>query len=48
MATRYPIYLAGEWVESNDPLDVVNPYSGEIIGTTFQASREQLEQAVDR
>ncbi len=46
MADRYPIYLAGEWVESDDPLDVINPYNGEVIGTTFQASREQLEIAI--
>lgn len=46
MAERYPIYLAGEWVESDDPLDVINPYNGEVIGTTFQASREQLETAI--
>ena len=43
---RYPMFLAGEWVESDDPLDVVNPYDGEVIGTTFQASRDQLEQAI--
>jgi glyceraldehyde-3-phosphate dehydrogenase (NADP+) len=46
MAKTYPIYLAGSWVESNDRLDVVNPYNGELIGTTFQASAEQLEQAI--
>ena len=46
MAQRYPIYLAGEWVESNEPLDVVNPYDGKVLGTTFQASREQLERAI--
>ena len=46
MARRQPIYLAGDWVESSKPLDVVNPYNGESLATTFQASREQLEQAV--
>ncbi len=46
-AQRYPIYLAGEWVESAEPLNVVNPYNGELIGTTFQASRDQLEQAIE-
>ncbi len=42
---RHPIYLAGEWVESDQPLDVLNPYNDQIAGTTFQASAEQLEQA---
>ena len=46
MSTRHPIYLAGEWVESNDELPVVNPYDGSLIGTTFNASREQLETAI--
>ena len=46
MAQRYPMYLAGEWVESREPLDVINPFNGEVLGTTFQASREQLDQAI--
>ena len=43
---QVPIYVAGEWQTSDDPLDVRNPYTGEIIATTYQASREQLEQAI--
>ncbi len=43
---EHPMYLAGEWVTSSDKLDVHNPYDGELIGTTFQASREQLEAAI--
>jgi glyceraldehyde-3-phosphate dehydrogenase (NADP+) len=45
-ARRYPIYLAGEWVESDDPLAVTNPYDGSVIGTTFNATRDQLERAI--
>ncbi len=45
-AKRYPIYLAGEWVESDQPLEVTNPYDGSVIGTTFQATTEQLDQAI--
>jgi acyl-CoA reductase-like NAD-dependent aldehyde dehydrogenase len=40
------MYLAGEWVESNDRLEVVNPYNGDVIGTTYQASLEQLDSAI--
>ncbi len=47
MAKRYPMYLAGEWVESDETLDITNPYNGEVIGTTFQASRDQLNQAIE-
>ena len=43
---RYPIYLAGEWVESDEPVEVRNPYDGSLIATTFNASAAQLEQAI--
>jgi acyl-CoA reductase-like NAD-dependent aldehyde dehydrogenase len=43
---QYPIYVAGEWQTSNDPLEVRNPYSGDLVGVTFQASRDQLEEAI--
>ena len=46
MSKRHPIYLAGEWVESSEELPVVNPYDGSLVGTTFNASREQLETAI--
>ncbi|MFM9105659.1 MAG: aldehyde dehydrogenase family protein, partial [Chloroflexota bacterium] len=45
-AKRYPIYLAGEWVESNDPLVVTNPYDGSVVGVTFNATEAQLERAI--
>lgn len=40
-----PIYLAGEFVEAGAPLEVRNPASGELVATTFQAGREELERA---
>jgi acyl-CoA reductase-like NAD-dependent aldehyde dehydrogenase len=43
---KYPMYLAGEWVESDSPLDVTNPFNGNIIGRTWLASAEQLEQSI--
>jgi acyl-CoA reductase-like NAD-dependent aldehyde dehydrogenase len=46
MKRTYPIYLAGEWVESDDRLDVVNPHTRDVIGTTFQASKDQLEKSI--
>ena len=45
-AKSYPIYVAGEWQTSQEPLAVRNPYSGDVIGVTYQASRDQLEQAI--
>jgi glyceraldehyde-3-phosphate dehydrogenase (NADP+) len=46
MSREYPIYLAGEWVKSDKPLDVRNPYNDELIGTTWFASDDQLDQAI--
>src|SRR5215203_7280160 len=45
-AKSYPIYVAGEWQKSEEPLAVRNPYSGDVIGVTYQASRDQLEEAI--
>ncbi len=45
-AREFPIYVAGEWQTSGTPLEVRNPFSGELVGTTYQASRDQLEQAI--
>ena len=45
-AREYPIFVAGDWQTAGEPLEVRNPYSGELIGVTFQATRGQLEQAI--
>src|SRR5688572_15870906 len=45
-AKNYPIYVAGEWQSSQEPLAVRNPFSGDVVAVTYQASREQLEQAI--
>jgi glyceraldehyde-3-phosphate dehydrogenase (NADP+) len=49
VATKpHPIYLAGSWVESPDVLEVANPANAdEPAGTTFNATAEQYEQAVE-
>ena len=44
----HPIFLAGRWVESPDPLVVANPADGAApAGSTFNATSEQYEEAVD-
>ena len=45
-AKKQPIFVAGEWQTSDDPLAVRNPYSGDIVSVTYQASREQLDTAI--
>jgi acyl-CoA reductase-like NAD-dependent aldehyde dehydrogenase len=44
----HPIFLAGRWVESDDPLVVSNPaHPDEPAGATFNASEAQYEEAVE-
>ena len=45
-ATEHPIYLAGTWVDSPTPLEIHNPYDDALVGTTYQASQDQLEEAI--
>src|SRR6478735_2784548 len=47
-AKPHPIYLAGRWVESDDPLEVSNPaHPDEPAGATFHATEAQYEEAVE-
>ncbi len=42
-----PIFLGGTWTESDQPIEVWTPGGERLAGTTFEASREQLEQAIE-
>jgi glyceraldehyde-3-phosphate dehydrogenase (NADP+) len=43
----HQIFLAGHWVDSPDLLEVSNPARpGELAGTTYNATQEQYEEAV--
>jgi acyl-CoA reductase-like NAD-dependent aldehyde dehydrogenase len=44
--TPHPIYLAGRWVDSPDPLEIVDPAHGGLAGSTYNATAEQYEEAV--
>ena len=47
-ARPHPIFLAGHWVESPDPLIIANPAKpSEPAGATFHATPEQYEEAVE-
>jgi acyl-CoA reductase-like NAD-dependent aldehyde dehydrogenase len=47
-AKPHPIFLAGRWVESPDPLIIQNPANpSEPAGATFHATEAQYEEAVD-
>src|SRR3954454_2800344 len=46
-AKPHPIFLAGKWVESPDPLVISNPANpDQPAGATFHATPEQYEEAV--
>ena len=42
----HKIYLAGQWVESDDVLEVENPARTDLAGLTYNATPEQYERAV--
>ena len=47
-AKPHPIFLAGRWVESDDPLVIANPADPSTpAGSTFHATPDQYEEAVD-
>src|SRR6476469_4663233 len=47
-AKPHPIFLAGKWVESDDPLVVSNPADADNpAGSTFNATEAQYEEAVE-
>lgn len=46
MAKVYPFFLAGEWHQSEEWLEVKSPHNGEVVGTTSVPTKEQLERAV--
>lgn len=45
----YPngMYIGGQWVTASGQIDVVNPATGEIIGTVSKGGRAEAELAVD-
>jgi glyceraldehyde-3-phosphate dehydrogenase (NADP+) len=45
MSAEWPLYLAGRWEKSSEPLPVTSPYDDSLVGTTYLASAEQLEEA---
>jgi acyl-CoA reductase-like NAD-dependent aldehyde dehydrogenase len=47
-AKPHPIFLAGHWVNSPDPLEVTNPANAsQPAGATYHATPEQYEEAVE-
>ncbi len=43
----YKTFIGGEWVETDETIDVVDKYSKEVIGRVPKASKETVNKAVD-
>jgi len=45
---EYPIYLGGEFVSTSDLLEITNPYSGHVFASTYLASDEDYNIAIQK
>jgi glyceraldehyde-3-phosphate dehydrogenase (NADP+) len=45
--TDAPIFLGGSWATSDQPVEVWTPGGERLVGTTFEATRAQLEVAIE-
>ena len=43
---QYSMYINGEWVTTDEVIEVTNPATGEVIGTVPSISENQLEEVV--
>jgi acyl-CoA reductase-like NAD-dependent aldehyde dehydrogenase len=41
------LYLAGEWVETEESFDVLSPHSGEVVATVARAGESEARRAID-
>jgi len=46
MAREYPFYCAGEWRTSPNRLEIRSPYNDELVGITYEATEQDLEDAI--
>src|SRR5215207_6899886 len=46
-ATERKLFVAGEWVETGDWIDVRSPYSGELIARVAKAGAAETKSAID-
>lgn len=44
----YPIYVAGEFVVTDNKLEVIDPWSGKVFATTYKGGRNELERAITK
>ncbi|WP_098747213.1 NAD-dependent succinate-semialdehyde dehydrogenase [Paenibacillus sp. EZ-K15] len=44
---RNQIYIAGQWIQTEEQIDVYNPADGKVIGTVSKAGKKEAALAVD-
>jgi glyceraldehyde-3-phosphate dehydrogenase (NADP+) len=45
---EYKIFVGGEFLTTDHPLNVFNPFNGEVIGQTYLGSKHELEIAINK
>ncbi len=45
-ATNWGFFLNGQWLTEGQPFEVLSPYDGSVVGTSFQATAAHAEAAV--
>src|SRR5919198_6147269 len=46
-ATERRLFVAGEWVETGDWIEVRSPYSGEVVARVAQGGADETKRALD-
>ena len=46
LMNSYKIYQAGSFIETDSPLEVINPYTREVFARTWLAGEDELEVAI--
>lgn len=46
MSLEYKNYIGGHWHKSSEPVEIKNPYSGEVVGTAWNATALDVETAI--
>ncbi len=42
----YKFLVAGQWKESNRPIEIKNPYNGKVVGITYRPEEKDVEEAI--
>src|SRR5260221_8765011 len=46
-AAEHKLLIDGEWIETGDWIDVLSPYSGELVGRVAKGGAAEARRAVD-